>query len=256
MIIPAYKPLGVSTHCFAQQIGEQYGEKASHTGSLDPLAEGIVIVLTGTDRFRKEELSNWKKEYVFEILGGVRTDSHDLLGIVKTQTEIRIPVRDLAHQIQQIIPEFIGKQTQLIPRFAARRIDGESYFAKARRQEDFPQATQLIEIFDLILLEEYSITGLDLLESIQSKLALVNGDFRQEEIIERWKDTCRSINDDSILKLPIVKLKATTSRRTYIRGLVRDVSNTLQVPSVVYSITRTRNGEFGVEDCRSTQSLN
>ena len=59
MVIPIYQPLGASTHQIAKRIGEKYGEKATHTGTLDPLAEGVVIVLI----FCKLALGNHSIQY-------------------------------------------------------------------------------------------------------------------------------------------------------------------------------------------------
>ncbi len=85
MIFSLWKPIGRSTHLFVKSYGDRIGERITHTGSLDPMAEGVVVVLTGEDRFLKEKYSNSDKEYEFEILIGVSTDSHDLLGLINDQ---------------------------------------------------------------------------------------------------------------------------------------------------------------------------
>lgn len=83
MILPIYQPVGQSSHLLAQKAGLLYHQKATHTGTLDPMATGVLLVLTGKDRFRKKEYSAYRKTYEFEILLGVRTDSDDILGVIE-----------------------------------------------------------------------------------------------------------------------------------------------------------------------------
>ena len=68
MILPIYQHQGSSSHMLARQVGQQYGEKATHTGTLDPMAEGVLIVLTGQDRFNKSKYTDWQKVYKIEEL--------------------------------------------------------------------------------------------------------------------------------------------------------------------------------------------
>jgi tRNA pseudouridine55 synthase len=124
MLIPVYKPLGSSSHQLAKKVGETYGEKATHTGTLDPMAEGVLVVLTGEDRFKKTEYSHWQKTYQFKVLVGFETDTHDLLGLIKNidHKKINQPV------FEKNLKSFIGRQQQLVPKFSAQRINGQSGF--------------------------------------------------------------------------------------------------------------------------------
>lgn len=58
-----------------------YGVKTAHTGTLDPMAEGVIIVLLGEERYKKYELAGLKKTYEFEISFGFETDTFDGLGL-------------------------------------------------------------------------------------------------------------------------------------------------------------------------------
>ena len=153
MIIPVYKPLGASTHLLAKKVGDIHQTKATHTGTLDPMANGVVIVLTAEDRFKKSELSDWKKTYEFEILWGISTDSHDLLGLTTQIDQKQIDVEKL----EETLPKFTGKILQQLPKFSAQRINGESYFDQAKKQTTFTPRSENIQIHSLKLKNSYSI---------------------------------------------------------------------------------------------------
>lgn len=241
MIIPVYKPIGASTHRLAKQVGKLHQTKATHTGTLDPMADGVVIALTGQDRFKKDELSSWKKHYKFEILWGVNTDSHDLLGLTNQISEKQIN----SEKLTKVLPKFTGKINQQLPKFSARRIDGQSYFDKAKQGKDFIPQTETVHIHNLELIQTYIIPKEKLWSDIQHKLSLIKGDFRQKKILNKWQEVLPNLPN----QLTITKFKTTTSKRTYIRSLVRDLSQELQIPATTFSLTRTQNGNFTIKDC-------
>ncbi|MCA9392313.1 hypothetical protein KC614_03865 [candidate division WWE3 bacterium] len=239
MIISLYKPLGVSTHSFIKAYSDKIGEKATHTGSLDPMAEGVVVVLTGEDRFKKEKVGDVDKEYEFEILAGVQTDSWDLLGIVE-----KVAVLDglkVDKVVESALPTFTGQIEQKIPRFSAKRIDGESYFDKAKRGESWAQATQKVTVKSLELVSSRIVTRDELMGVIKLKVSKVQGNFRQEEIIDRWQKVLEGFDG---AEMTVLKVSAVTSKRTYVRGLVRDMSRKLNLPMTAFSIKRVRDGDF------------
>lgn len=144
MLIPVYKPLGISTHRVAQAIGVWADEKATHTGSLDPMAEGYVLVLTGDDRFNKVTLADEKKFYAFEILFGIATDTHDLLGLVTHNENHQLDNQEITQKLATALPAFLGKQQQKQPRFSAQRVNGKSGFDLAKKNISFTQQKNLI----------------------------------------------------------------------------------------------------------------
>lgn len=240
MIIPIYKPIGASSHQLAKKVGDQHSQKATHTGTLDPMAEGVLIVLTGEDRLKKSEYSDWKKTYEFKILVGIETDSHDLLGLTKNILNKKINIKNL----EKNISKFIGKQIQTTPVFSAQRVDGKSGFDLAKQNKPFKQQENEIEIFSLEIQKEETLSNKNLLIYIKEKIGLVKGDFRQTEVLRNWNKILKEEKE-----FQLITIEATTSKRTYIRSIVRDIGQKLNIPTTTFSINRTKNGPYGLKDC-------
>lgn len=255
MIIPIWKKIGESSHLLAKKVGiltfqkskNNNDLKSTHTGSLDPMAQGIIVVLTGEDRFKKSSFSNWKKKYEFEILFGISTDTNDLLGIT---SEIKIPKIEIINsKLEKIISKFIGQQKQTQPKFSSQRIDGKSGFDLAKKNINFESKINKIEIFSFII-KKIEMKPINIIEEIINKKVLkINGDFRQTEINKNWKNIFVDLNRLGIKEIPIAKLEAVVSKRTYIRSLTNDISKKINIPATTFSITRTENGNFQKKDC-------
>lgn len=243
MIIPVYKPLGASTHQLAFQVGQFYGEKATHTGTLDPLAEGVVIVLTGDDRLRRSEFSKWHKVYEFSVAFGVNTDSFDLMGKIKDVNFDDVNIKTLVGKIQTWADELLGKMKQQIPDFSARRIDGQSAFDFAKKGIAIKKKFEEIEIFSCEFLGFEERPSTELAQKAIQNISLVEGDFRQEELIKMWQQVKLPT------KLPVYNFRVSTSRRTYIRALVNQLEIKLDLPAVATAIIRTTNGRYKIKDC-------
>ncbi|HEY5594701.1 MAG TPA: tRNA pseudouridine(55) synthase, partial [Nitrospiria bacterium] len=81
--MPVNKPIGITSHQVAIRLAETFGTVVTHTGSLDPMAEGVLVLLVGPEaKKRQVELQAVKKEYEFDLLFGFSTDSYDSLGLV------------------------------------------------------------------------------------------------------------------------------------------------------------------------------
>jgi tRNA pseudouridine55 synthase len=250
VIIPVYQPQGSSSHQLAQQIGNQRGEKATHTGTLDPMAEGVLLVLTGEDRFKKETLSAVQKTYQFEILWGVKTDSEDLLGLVANDSLKRAthpqsnPSLD---QLEKALTSYVGRYKQQIPTFSAKRLAGKSLFDFAKDNKKTPDYFQEVELFSGKVLVEKTVLKDELKAIVMTKINRVEGDFRQEAIVSSWFDFFEKTSPN---QFHTTKIEIVTSKRFYVRGLVRDLSRDVGVPATTFSIVRTKNGVYGLKDCQ------
>lgn len=255
MIKIIYQPQGVSSHLLARDFGKSRGEKATHTGTLDPMAEGVMVILSGDDRFKKQELSDVKKTYQFEILWGINTDSLDLLGLI-TDQNLEIVKSKMAQieNLEKYLGKYLGELKQKLPKFSAKRVKGESAFDFAKRGEEMEDHFRDVEIFETKVLSLNQIDGADLEKNIITRVNNVKGDFRQEEVIASWKDFFKNITKHSQengqeVTFYISKCEVTASKRTYVRAIVRDIAEDIGIPATTYSIIRTVNGPYTVKDC-------
>lgn len=231
----------------AQKAGGLLQDKATHTGTLDPAAEGVLVVLTGPDRYKKTELSSFTKVYEAEILLGVSTDTHDLIGL---PTEIYPDGCSITlEEVEAKLPLFQGELKQQQPIFSAQRVAGTAAFELASKQHSFVPKTNSITISSITLLSSKHITGSDLQDYQARLLKKIDGSFRQQEIAESWASTMATLANPSSTQYPVLRIKVVCSKRTYIRALVRDLSRELGTPATLFSLLRSKNGPYAVQDC-------
>lgn len=256
-IIPIWQPQGYSTNHLAKKVGELYGVKSTHTGTLDPMAEGVVIVLTDENRLKRQELSSLIKGYEFEILFGLKTDSFDGMGILDTNLEsISLPLIT-KEALEKVCSSFIGEYSQQVPIFSAQLYKGKKLFEWGHLGEDIPLPTKKGTIYKLNVLAVHEMPFVDAVDSIITKLKNINGNFRQHEIIDQW-ESFKDKNANNIYgfeKVTIAKFYIENSRGLYIRSLSQDICAKLGTTGFIYSLKRTRNGNYFEKDCISLATL-
>ena len=252
---------------FKKNNPEYDGISMTYAGRLDPLAEGVLLVLTGKEVHRKEEFLNLKKEYEVDVLFGVGTDTFDVMGVVDKfnnslgchprvlpgiqvqnsglgfplstarMTEGRI---DDNTDVEEVLKNFIGKNIFEYPAYSSKTVSGKPLFSLARsgELEDVEMPKREVEIFSLEIMSFREINSKDLLKDIENKINMVKGDFRQEIIISRWKEVLEK--SDNIFQ--IVKINAEVSSGTYMRTLAHEWGKALGVPALAYHIVRTKVG--------------
>lgn len=122
--------------------------KIGHTGTLDPLATGVLPLALGEATKLAQFFLDCYKTYQFTIIWGEKTNTADKEGFVVESTDI-IPSDT---QIQNIIPQFMGEQTQIPPKFSALKIAGQRAYDLARQNIEFSLAERTIIIQSLSLL--------------------------------------------------------------------------------------------------------
>jgi len=106
--------------------------KVGHTGTLDPLATGLMIICTGKETKNIQHYLDHDKEYLATIRLGKTTPSFDL----ETEVDNTFPVDHITEElINSILPQFIGTQDQAPPIFSAKWVDGKRAYDLARQGE-------------------------------------------------------------------------------------------------------------------------
>ena len=147
--LPIYKPSGISSHDVVNQIRKLVQtKKVGHAGTLDPLAEGLLII--GIHEAVKL-LSWWHyflKTYEVELELGKISDTYDNEGIIKVHNPQNISLTE----IKTLLPKFLGQQLQTPPQFSAKKINGHKAYELARQGIKADLKKQSIYIADITLL--------------------------------------------------------------------------------------------------------
>jgi tRNA pseudouridine55 synthase len=250
-ILPLWQPIGYSTYQIANTLANKYGVKVTHTGVLDPLAEGVVIFLLGDERFRKNEFSECKKTYDFDIVFGISTDSYDGMGLI-TETDFNNTAQN-PDKIKQVLSSFVGKYTQTVPLYSAVKYQGKKLFIHAKANtpiDNLPSKTG--EIYALNLFSTDTVLAIELIDQIIANVSKIKaGQFRQTEIISSWKALKTTLPPE--LKLQKVSLAAQISRGLYVRSLSQDICTKLGLTGFVSKLVRTQNGIYTQQNSTTLQ---
>ena len=127
------KPVGMTSHDVVQVVRRGTGiKRAGHTGTLDPRASGVLVVLVGPAVRLSEYVSASDKRYQAIVRLGERTDTFDAEGEV-TQ---RSPVDITEEQIEEALKQFEGTVEQVPPIYSAKKVNGRRAYEMARKGEE------------------------------------------------------------------------------------------------------------------------
>ncbi len=148
------KPGGCSSYDVIRRIKRATGiKKIGHTGTLDPMATGVMVICLNQATKLVPFLQDGEKEYAGRIVLGLTTDTDDITGRV---TEKRINI-DLTHQeVVAAAEEFVGLIEQVPPAYSALKFQGRPGYKMARSGEKVPVRSRRVVVHDL------AITGIDL----------------------------------------------------------------------------------------------
>lgn len=154
MILNVYKPAGPTSHDIVDIVRRITGEKrVGHAGTLDPFAEGILVVLVGRDATkRQKEFLMMDKEYRAKIHLGATSDTDDLTGEIRnSKHDIRNKISK--SKIQNILKSFIGEIKQVPPAYSAIKLRGKKAYELARRGEKPELKPRNVKIYEIKLLD-------------------------------------------------------------------------------------------------------
>ncbi len=148
------KEAGVTSHDVVADIRHlsgMQGVKAGHSGTLDPFATGVLIILLGYATRLQDELHLLPKTYRTTItLGGI-SDTDDSTGVITQKGNTKIPTRE---EVQACLEDIKKQTSQIPPNYAAIKVDGKKLYEYARKGESVERKNRPITIHD-ITLENY-----------------------------------------------------------------------------------------------------
>jgi tRNA pseudouridine55 synthase len=148
------KPAGVTSHDIVndiRHIPELKGVKVGHSGTLDPFATGLLIILLGHATRLQDELHILKKTYRAEITLGATSDTDDGTGTLTTTGNTHTP---LEQEIQRALQKITSVTEQTPPAYAAIKIGGRKLYEYARAGESVETKPRPVTIYE-IFLEQY-----------------------------------------------------------------------------------------------------
>ena len=143
MIYNLYKPKGFSSFSIVKKIKYITKEKVGHSGTLDPFADGVLVLGVGKSTKKLSSIIQYDKTYEGVIRLGIQTASMDLTGTVVAVE--RIPVMT-STMLDQCANSFVGELLQRTPMFSARKIDGVRLYKLARKNISIKTNPKLVTI--------------------------------------------------------------------------------------------------------------
>ncbi|MCM1057203.1 MAG: tRNA pseudouridine(55) synthase TruB [Firmicutes bacterium] len=149
-IIIVDKEPGFTSHDVVAKLRGICGQKKiGHTGTLDPMATGVLPVCLGSGTRLCDMLTDRDKEYVAELLLGVETDTQDTTGQVLMQRPVRVEEAD----VRAACESFLGEYEQIPPMYSALKIDGKRLYELARAGKEVERKARPVRILELEILE-------------------------------------------------------------------------------------------------------
>ena len=143
------KEKGVTSHDVVNEVGHILGtKKIGHTGTLDPMATGVLVLCIGSSLKLVESMMNHDKEYIATILLGIETDTLDITGEVQREV---VPQNITKERVVEVLKKFQGKIKQEVPKYSAIKVGGKKLYEYARAGIDVSLPVHEVEISQIEL---------------------------------------------------------------------------------------------------------
>jgi len=215
------KPTGITSAFFLEKLKKIIPQKKmGHTGTLDPLACGVLPVFLGKATKLIPFLNMDEKVYRAELMLGMKTDTLDLEGKI---ISLNKPSTVSLKEILEVLEKFKGEIIQTVPIYSAKKYKGKKLYQYARSKERLktslehcvPILTQKVNIFKIELLRFWNFSN----------------------------------------TLPRLLLEVSCSKGTYIRSLAAKIGEELGVGATMSFLVRTRVGNFDISNAFTIEEL-
>ena len=131
------KPEGITSFSAVAQLKRRLGIKCGHSGTLDPLATGLLPIMCGRATKLCSYLTDGDKQYIASLRFGIATDTYDITGTVTAKSD-NYPTLDA---LENVLPQFTGTIRQVPPAFSAIKVGGKALYKLARegKQVEVPE---------------------------------------------------------------------------------------------------------------------
>lgn len=150
------KPAGITSFGVVARVrrilSEKYGKKVKvgHTGTLDPFATGLLILMAGKATKKCQDFLKKDKEYEATIFLGATSTTGDPEGEITVVESTTVPDKET---VESVLNNFVGEIEQTLPRFSAVKINGKRAYDLARKGEEVEMPTRKVTIYNIELLD-------------------------------------------------------------------------------------------------------
>lgn len=148
-ILVVNKPSGYTSRDVVNKLTKIFHEKRiGHTGTLDPMATGVLVICIGKYTKLNLELTSLEKEYTATMKLGIETDTLDITGNITKTLDKKIKL----DQIQKVFSEFPHEYLQSVPKYSAVKINGKKLYEYARENTEIKLPKRMVKIYSLELM--------------------------------------------------------------------------------------------------------
>ncbi len=150
VVIVINKPKGITSHDVTAIVKKELKlKKVGHTGTLDPIATGVLVLLTNKCTKLSSVLTSTYKEYIAKVKLGVETDTLDITGNILKREEVNVKKEEL----EKVLNSFKGSYIQEVPIYSAVKINGKKLYEYARDNKKINLPKRKVEIKNIELLD-------------------------------------------------------------------------------------------------------
>lgn len=216
LLVAVDKPSGMSSHDVVNRVRRIFGERrVGHTGTLDPLATGVLPICIGPAARLDRFMTGHDKRYRVRIAFGCETTTDDVLG--EPTVAGGVPGRILDEGFAAAyVAGLAGEHDQVPPAYSAIKVDGKRSYAAARAGDAVELEPRRIEVYEAALVRCDGGGGVN---------------------------------------APCWTVDLAVSKGTYVRALARDIGRDIGCPAHVAALQRLSAGSISLADCHSLESL-
>lgn len=161
-------------------------KKVGHTGTLDPMARGVLVVAVNKALKIVDEITVLDKEYIAEVTLGIKTDTLDITGSI---LEKRVPRKISKDELEKVLSSFKGKYSMEVPIYSAIKVNGKKLYEYARNGEHVVLPVKEVYIYDIELFDDiiYSVDTI----KFKFKCNVSKGTYIRSLI----RDICTKLNE-------------------------------------------------------------
>lgn len=237
-VFAVYKPLGLTSHDVVARARRLLGtKKVGHTGTLDPLATGVLMLCTEEATKLVQFMEKQDKEYIAWVSFGAATPTLDAEGPISEMASVP-SLETLRGKLEQQLPLFLGKVQQVPPQYSALQVGGKRAYAVAREGGSLDLPAREVWLHELELLDVFSSMG-----------------AAPDWMVEVAGGSFAAPLPPALGEFPTALIRARVGSGTYLRSLARDLGAVVGCPAHLAGLLRTSVGGFSLSQSVLLENL-